>query len=576
MNAVMQAPTTPQIVSAHQLGEALIAQQKLSRADWERALEVQRSMGGRMERLLVSLGLVAEVDAYTTLAQLAGVPLVRPDGFPPEQPNTVLLNTSFLLSNHLLPLGNIEDNIPPPAFAAADPCDSNLQSALNLVFGEIPSLCYGLESEIDARLKEWFLENDNDDADVAGGGMAEATEFIEHLRDMASEAPIIQRVNQIIAQAVTAKASDIHIESYEDKSVVRIRVDGEIFPIEEIENKDAPAVVSRIKILSQLDIAERRLPQDGRTRIRVHGKEMDARVSTVPTMFGESVVMRLLEKNFELLSLESLQFAPPTLAAMRRLLGLPHGILLVTGPTGSGKSTTLYASMQEMQGQRLKILTVEDPVEYRLQWLNQVQVQPQIGLSFAKVLRSFLRQDPDVIMIGEMRDGETAEIAVQAALTGHLVLSTLHTNSAMGAIVRLINMGVEPYLITASVVGVLAQRLVRQLCGHCKQALSPEQARAAAASLGMPLPAAGQTLYAPVGCSHCRGTGYRGRLAIHELLLLTDEVKKRVLDQGRAAGSNGSVPGAYVGGNLLQDGAAKVFQGLTTAEEVLRVARQND
>jgi len=570
MNAVMQA------AGALPLGEALISGQKLSRPDWERALEVQRSMGGRMERLLVSLGLVAEADVYATLAQLAGIPLVRSDGFPPERPDTAAFNTSFLLSNHLLPLGAIHENAEPPVFVAADPTASQLHSALALVFGQVPPLCYGLESEIDARLQEWFLESDEDNADVAGS-QAEASEFIEHLRDMASEAPIIQRVNQILSQAVVAKASDIHIESYEDKSVVRIRVDGEIFPIEDIDNKDAPAVVSRIKILSQLDIAERRLPQDGRTRIRVHGKEMDARVSTVPTMFGESVVMRLLEKNFELLSLESLQFAPPALACMRHLLALPHGILLVTGPTGSGKSTTLYASMQEMQGQRLKILTVEDPVEYRLQWLNQVQVQPQIGLTFAKVLRSFLRQDPDVIMIGEMRDGETAEIAVQAALTGHLVLSTLHTNSALGAIVRLINMGVEPYLITASVVGVLAQRLVRQLCSHCKLALSPEQARAAATSLGVHLPANGATLYAPVGCAHCRGTGYRGRLAIHELLLLTDDVKKRVLDQGRAAGSStDGMADAYVGGNLLQDGAAKMFQGLTTAEEVLRVARQSD
>jgi hypothetical protein len=237
-------------------------------------------------------------------------------------------------------------------------------------------------------------------------GGAEASEFIEHLRDMASEAPIIQRVNQILAHAVTSKASDIHIETYEQKSVVRIRVDGEIFPVDEIDNKDAPAVVSRIKILSQLDIAERRMPQDGRTKLRVHGKEMDVRVSTVPTAFGESVVMRLLEKNFDLLSLESLHFTPATLQALRHMLALPHGILLVTGPTGSGKSTTLYASLQELEGENLKILTVEDPVEYRLQWLNQVQVQPQIGLSFAAVLRSFLRQDPDVIMIGEMRDGE--------------------------------------------------------------------------------------------------------------------------------------------------------------------------
>ena len=251
---------------------------------------------------------------------------------------------------------------------------------------------------------------------------------------------------------------------------------------------------------------------------------------------------------------------------------MPHGVLLVTGPTGSGKSTTLYASLLGLEGRNLKILTVEDPVEYRLQWLNQVQVQPQIGLSFAQVLRSFLRQDPDVIMIGEMRDGETAGIAVQAALTGHLVLSTLHTNSALGAVVRLINMGVEPYLITASVIGVLAQRLVRKLCDACKTPLSAEQAQLAMKSLGAPMEE-GRTLYQAVGCAACRGTGYRGRLAVHELLLMTEDMKKLVLERGSAIRSE---QGRYVGGNLLRDGATKVLQGLTTAEEVLRVARQDD
>ena len=557
--------------NGQKLGEILLARQKLSRHDLERALEVQRSMGGRLGRLLISLGLVAEQDVYAALAHQAGLSLVRLDGFPQEKPETAQLNTSFLLANHLLPMGHVVADGPTPAFVSVDPKNLELQNALRLVFGKLPELHFGLESEIATRLDEWYVQSNlQDDENISE--TFEASEFIEHLRDMASEAPIIQRVSQILSNAVNAKASDIHIETYEEKSVVRIRVDGEIFPIDEIDNKDAPAVVSRIKILSQLDIAERRLPQDGRTKIRVHGKEMDVRVSTVPTAFGESVVLRLLEKNFDLLSLESLNFTPPTLQAMRKLLAVPHGIFLVTGPTGSGKSTTLYASMQELEGQNLKILTVEDPVEYRLQWLNQVQVQPQIGLTFAKVLRSFLRQDPDVIMIGEMRDGETAEIAVQAALTGHLVLSTLHTNSAMGAIVRLINMGVEPYLITASVVGVLAQRLVRQLCRECKTPMAPEQARLAASSLGEQL-GDGIALYKPVGCSHCRGTGYRGRVALHELLMLTDAVKKRVLEKGSSASG---VDDAYVGGNLLHDGATKVFQGLTTAEEVLRVARQND
>ena len=558
-------------IATPRLGEMLLAEQKLSRNDLERALEVQRSMGGRLGRLLISLGLVSEVDVYAALARQAGLPLVRQDSFPKEKPVTSQMNTSFLLANNLLPMRGAEDAESVPEFVSVDPQSTALRDALRLVFGEVPRISFGLESEIAAQLNAWYVQDPEAEDDTVADQF-EASEFIEHLRDMASEAPIIQRVSQILSQAVAAQASDIHIETYEEKSVVRIRVDGELYPIDEIDNKDAPAVVSRIKILSQLDIAERRMPQDGRTKLRVHGKEMDSRVSTIPTMFGESVVMRLLEKNFDLLSLESLHFTAPTLKAMRQLLSVPHGIFLVTGPTGSGKSTTLYASMQELEGENLKILTVEDPVEYRLQWLNQVQVQPQIGLTFAKVLRSFLRQDPDVIMIGEMRDGETAEIAVQAALTGHLVMSTLHTNSALGAIVRLINMGVEPYLITASVIGVLAQRLVRKLCEECKQALPADRAQAAASSLGATLPP-GQVIYRHVGCSVCRGTGYRGRLAVHELLLMTEGVKKGILERGSSLGGS---DGSYAGGNLLQDGATKVFQGLTTAEEVLRVARQND
>ena len=552
------------------LGEILLAAQKISRNDLDRALEVQRSMGARLGRLLVNLGIVSEADVFIALAHQFDLPLVRAENFPKTKPETSSLNTSFLLANHLLPLGDIDQTQEPPAFASPDPASISLRNALALVFDRVPDLYFGLETEISAQLNAWYLQ-DTEDESTGGDGQPEASEFIEHLRDMASEAPIIQRVNQIISNAVASQASDIHIETYEEKSVVRIRVDGELFQVDELDNKDAPAVVSRIKILSQLDIAERRMPQDGRTKLRVHGKEMDARVSTIPTMFGESVVMRLLEKNFDLLSLESLQFTAPTLQALRQVLTVPHGIFLVTGPTGSGKSTTLYASLQELEGANLKILTVEDPVEYRLQWLNQVQVQPQIGLSFAKVLRSFLRQDPDVIMIGEMRDGETAEIAVQAALTGHLVLSTLHTNSALGAVVRLINMGVEPYLITASVIGVLAQRLVRRLCGDCRQALTPDQAQAAAASLGMEL--GGQTLYRAVGCPACRGTGYRGRLALHELLLMSEDIKKKVLEKGAALAQE---DGVYAAGNLLQDGATKVLQGMTTVEEVLRVARQND
>jgi general secretion pathway protein E len=552
------------------LGEMLVAGQKLTRNDLERALEVQRSMGGRLGQLLIKLGLVSEQDIYTVLGDQSGLPVLRADQFPVECPQLDGLNQGFLLEHRLLPLGPVVQGQSAPAFLASDPLNPHLHGALRLVFGHVPDISWGLESEITGRLTEWLIDTNQDDSQIVTP--YEAGEFIEHLRDLASEAPIIQRVNQILSQAVDAHASDIHIESYEERSVVRIRVDGELYTIDEIEQIDAPAIVSRIKILAQLDIAERRMPQDGRTKLRVHGREMDARVSTIPTMFGESVVLRLLERNFSLLSLDGLQFRPEPLVAFKKMLNVPHGILLVTGPTGSGKSTTLYASLQELQGSALKILTVEDPVEYRLEWLNQVQVQPQIGLSFAKALRSFLRQDPDVIMIGEMRDGETAEIAVQAALTGHLVVSTLHTNSAVGAVVRLINMGVEPYLISASVIGILAQRLVRQLCTACKKPLPLELAEKAALSLGIALPE-GQIIYGPIGCTSCRGTGYRGRLAVHELMPMTNEVKRKVMEIGAGLSRQ---DGVYIGGMLQYDGAMKVLSGLTTAEEVLRVAQQDD
>ena len=551
------------------LGEILLREGKISRNDLDRALEVQKSVHGLLGLLLIKLGIVAEIDVYSALSMQLNIPLIRESQFPVVRPGMSDLNPNFLILHSVLPLFEKSIDRPVPIFVASQPELASLKKALTLVYGELPVIQFGLVSEIQKKLNTWLLEEPEALSDHAP---SEAGEFIEHLRDLASEAPIIQKVNHILAQAVIAQASDIHIETYEEKSVVRIRVDGEMYAIDEIDKNDAPAVVSRIKIIAQLDIAERRLPQDGRTKLRVHGKEMDARVSTMPTMFGESVVLRLLEKNFDLLSLDKLNFNPKILTSLRQLIAQPHGIILVTGPTGSGKSTTLYASLLELKGDALKILTVEDPVEYRLQWLNQVQVQPQIGLTFAKALRSFLRQDPDVIMIGEMRDGETAEIAVQAALTGHLVVSTLHTNSALGAVVRLINMGVEPYLITASVVGVLAQRLVRQLCKQCKVSVTEEQAKLAALSLGVTLDE-NDTLYRPVGCPACRGTGYKGRLAIHELLLMTDEMKSKLVEQGASLRKS---EGVYVGGNLQQDGAFKVLRGLTTAEEILRVTREDD
>jgi general secretion pathway protein E len=551
------------------LGELLIARGKLTPADLERALEAQQQLGGLIGQVLVRLGLVAEPDVAQTLAEQLGVELVRRDAFPAEAPALGRLNPSFLIANRVLPLGPVEET---ERFAAAMPQDTRLAHALRLALGRPVRLCLGLESEIEATLESWFLApaQEGESGGVEDGEAV--SEFVEHLRDLASEAPVIQRVNQLFALAVDLGASDIHIEPFEDAFVVRCRVDGVLRVIDEPPRELAPAIISRIKLLSRLNIAERRLPQDGRMKIRVHGHELDVRVSTVPTAHGESVVMRLLERNLALLSLDALGFEEDILAQVRALLGMPHGIFLVTGPTGSGKTTTLYAALRALDATELKILTVEDPVEYQIPWINQVQVQTQIDLTFANVLRSFLRQDPDVIMVGEMRDGETAQIAVQAALTGHLVLSTLHTNTAAGAVVRLHDMGVERYLITSSVIGIMAQRLVRALCPACRAPVPPERQRAVAEALGLPLPP-DATLFEPVGCPACRGSGYRGRRAIHELLLLDRAVKQAVL----AGADADAIDAAAVGKrSLLQDGARKVFRGITSAEEVLRVARAQD
>ncbi|MBP6998984.1 MAG: Flp pilus assembly complex ATPase component TadA [Tepidiphilus sp.] len=554
---------------AQRLGERLVACGKLTPADLERALEAQQQLGGMLGQVLVRLGLVAELDVAQVLAEQLGVELVRREAFPATAPALGRLNPSFLIANRVLPLGPVEET---ERFAAAVPQDTRLAHALRLALGRPVRLCLGLESEIEATLEAWFLAPE-EEGETGGVGDGEAvSEFVEHLRDLASEAPVIQRVNQLFARAVELGASDIHIEPFEDAFVVRCRVDGVLRVIDEPPRELAPAIVSRIKLLSRLNIAERRLPQDGRMKIRVHGHELDVRVSTVPTAHGESVVMRLLERNLALLALDALGFEEDILAQVRALLGMPHGIFLVTGPTGSGKTTTLYAALRALDATELKILTVEDPVEYQIPWINQVQVQPQIDLTFANVLRSFLRQDPDVIMVGEMRDGETAQIAVQAALTGHLVLSTLHTNTAAGAVVRLHDMGVERYLITSSVIGIMAQRLVRALCPACRAPVPPERRQAVAEVLGLPLPG-DATLFEPVGCPACRGSGYRGRRAIHELLVFDRAVKQAIL----AGADADAIDAAAVGKrSLLQDGARKVFRGITSAEEVLRVARAQD
>ncbi|MBP7327422.1 MAG: Flp pilus assembly complex ATPase component TadA, partial [Alicycliphilus sp.] len=394
---------------------------------------------------------------------------------------------------------------------------------------------------------------------------------VEHLRDLASEAPVIRLVNTIIGRVIELRASDIHLEPFDDGLHVRYRIDGVLHPGEVVPAAQGAAVSSRVKLLAHLDIAERRLPQDGRIKTRVKGRELDLRVSTVPTVHGESVVMRVLDRASVRLSLEDMGFEKDTLARFNQLIHRPHGILLVTGPTGSGKTTTLYAALAKLDSVSQKIITVEDPVEYQLEGINQIQVHSQINLTFANALRSILRQDPDIIMIGEMRDGETAQIAVQSSLTGHLVLSTLHTNTAASAVVRMQDMGVERYLITSTVNGVLAQRLVRRLCPHCKTPVQPDPALLQSSGLGRFL-SGGAPVYEARGCDHCRGTGYQGRTAIHELLVVDEAMRSAIL-QGLDASALQSIAvkaGMYT---LYDDGLRKVAAGVTSLDEVLRATQ---
>ncbi len=409
--------------------------------------------------------------------------------------------------------------------------------------------------------------------DIETAGLDAVAHELEEPRDLLDaddEAPIIRLVNSLLFQAVKDRASDIHIEPFERDVAVRFRIDGMLYDVLKPPRRFHPTIVARVKIMAGLDIAERRLPQDGRLRFRVAGRDIDVRVSIVPTQFGERVVLRLLDRTGSLLSLEDLGLLGEHLAVVQRLIQRSHGILLVTGPTGSGKTTTLYAALSRLNSTLRNIITIEDPIEYQLHGVGQIQVNPKIDLTFASGLRSILRQDPDVIMVGEIRDAETAEIAIQAALTGHLVFSTLHTNDSFGAISRLVDMGIEPFLVSSSVVGVMAQRLVRRVCASCRvQAhATPAEERELGIAAGAAIWAAGP------GCPECKGTGYRGRTAIHEILNVDDEVRTLVMQRADAAALRRLATGRGMP-TLRDDGASKVREGVTTVEEILRVTQDD-
>lgn len=555
------------IVMRPRIGDLLVQAGKLSARDLDRAVSAQQEMGGMLGRVLVRLGLVSEADVSGALSVQLGIPQVSADGFPDLMPDIEGLFPDFLQANAVYPL-RVENGLLHVAMAV--PQDTFVVKALHLATGYRIQPHLALESDIEKALAE-PVEEESDLEDDGFGDGSDSGDFVEHLKDLASEAPVIRLVNSIIGRVIDLRASDIHLEPFDDGLHVRYRVDGVIHPGELVPPRLSAAVNSRVKLLAHLDIAERRLPQDGRIKTRVKGRELDLRVSTVPTVHGESVVMRVLDRASVRLELEKMGFEKDTLARFNTLLAKPHGILLVTGPTGSGKTTTLYAALAKIDATEQKIITVEDPVEYQLDGINQIQVHSQINLTFANALRSILRQDPDIIMIGEMRDGETAQIAVQSALTGHLVLSTLHTNTAAGAVIRMQDMGVERYLITSAVNGVLAQRLVRTLCDQCKEPYIPDDAILQRSGLAR-FSAPGQVVYRAVGCSHCRQSGYRGRTGIHELLML-DEPMRRAIIEGRDASALNAIAAKAGMLSLYEDGLRKVAAGVTTLDELARVTQ---
>jgi len=542
------------------LGEMLIGRGKIEAEDLARALELQQERGDKLGKILVDMGLIAQRDMLAALSEQLGLPLVTIEGPPPSAPEIDNLSHRFLRQARAFPIA-IADSV--LTLGMADPLDFETIAAVRSFSGfDVRPVLVAEQEVLDAIDKHYA---DGEAGTLATEGLdADAIADLEHLRDMASEAPVIRLVNAMIASAIEMRASDIHIEPFEKEFRVRFRIDGVLY------NQDAPprelkaAVISRLKLMAKLNIAERRLPQDGRIKLKLLGREVDLRVSTLPTLYGESLVMRLLDRSTEdLYDLLRLGFDDRMLSQMEHFTSLPYGMFLVTGPTGSGKSTTLYSALKRINLPDKKIITIEDPVEYQMDGINQLHVNPQIGLTFASGLRHIVRQDPDVIMVGEIRDRETADIAIRAALTGHLVFSTLHTNDAPSAITRLTDMGVENYLLSSSIVAVLAQRLVRVICPACKttagQALAPD---------GELIP-----IFRGDGCTECGGRGYISRVGIFEMMPVTEDMRKLIMTNAdasvltQAARRNGMR-------NLREDGWLKVRDGVTTVEEVMRVTQE--
>ncbi len=564
MNLLLSTETRP-------LGQMLRERGLISEDDLKNALALQQERRDKLGRILVDLGYVAERDVLNVVSEQLKVPIFNGD-YPAVPVESAGLPFRFLRAFNAIPV-HVEDKV--LSLVMADALDVETQNAARLRSGLELQVFMAPESDIQQQLDRLYGDEENSSEkliETLGDAFGGDDENIEHLRDLASEAPVIRLVNLMISRAVESRASDIHLEPFEREMRLRYRVDGVLHNMDSPPNPLRAAIISRIKLMAKLNIAERRLPQDGRIKLKVLGKEIDLRVSTLPTMYGESVVMRILDRsNSSLIDLRRLGFPDDLYEKVCQMTSKPHGIFLVTGPTGSGKSTTLYSALKRINIPDRKIITIEDPIEYQMDGINQIHVNPQIGLTFAAGLRHIVRQDPDVIMVGEIRDLETADIAIRSALTGHLVFSTLHTNDAPSAVTRLVDMGVEDYLLASSLIGILAQRLVRVNCKECKK---PEKVPAAVLRQAS-FDADGETveLQKGQGCPHCDYTGYESRIGIFELLDIDDAMRRLIVT---TADSTVLKAEAVRSGmrTLKEDGWNKVLAGITRPDEVLRVTQE--
>jgi general secretion pathway protein E len=569
-------PGPTQVGFAQAFADLLAAEDLVDTAAIARARRAAEAASERLDLVLVKLGLISESDLCIAYATYCKLPVVGADQIPDAPILADRLKLPFLKANRLLPISFDGRCL---VVAAADPFVEEAASAISYMLEVRVDLAVIVPAEIERALRKLYQdaggEAHADANDAVASVSEEGSEYdIERLRDIANEAPVIRLVNQIISRAVERGASDVHIEPGRDAVAIRYRIDGFLQQDRLVPAPLRAALTTRVKIMAKLDIAERRLPHDGRIKTAVRGVEIDIRVSTLPTVFGESIVMRILDRTRVELDFTKLGLDALNQENLRRLMTLPNGIVLVTGPTGSGKTTTLYTALKELNRPELKLFTVEDPIEYQLSGINQIQVQPQIGLDFPAALRSILRQDPDIVMIGEIRDLETARIAIQAALTGHLVFSTLHTNSAIAAITRLIDIGLERYLLASTVSGVMAQRLVRRLCQACARPHSRSERmhgkfKAVVAEAAVDLSNSRE----PVGCEACSGTGYRGRTTISELLVVDDGIREAIGRRSQDQRLIEQLARTIGFRTLYEDGLIKVGRGETTLEEVLRVTR---